>query len=210
MIAARTEIRRTKLGFVFQKFNLLPALTARQNLEVARKDLRRAANRRRGCSCGGHPRAASDRGEAGPQAVGAVRGRAATRGHRTSSRPIGRPSCWRTSLPGALDTKNSEIVLKMFQELNKRLKQTILLVTHNPELAAYTNRLIEMRDGLVASPCNFMKRHLLWTFDRGSFQWDILCCLILAFLFLIPRDMFNDVPEFMKVSATEKRPPHRR
>jgi ABC-type lipoprotein export system ATPase subunit len=37
----------------------------------------------------------------------------------------------------------------MFQELNQRLRQTILLVTHNPELAAYTNRLIEMRDGLV-------------------------------------------------------------
>lgn len=48
-----------------------------------------------------------------------------------------------------------------------------------------------------------MKRHLLWTFDRGSFQWDILCLLILAFLFLIPRDAFQDVPEFMKVSATE-------
>jgi ABC-type lipoprotein export system ATPase subunit len=37
----------------------------------------------------------------------------------------------------------------MFQELNRRLKQTVLLVTHNPELAAYTNRTIEMRDGLV-------------------------------------------------------------
>ena len=49
-----------------------------------------------------------------------------------------------------------------------------------------------------------MKRHLLWTFDRGSFQWDILCLLILAFLFVIPRDFFLDVPEFMKVSATEK------
>jgi hypothetical protein len=48
-----------------------------------------------------------------------------------------------------------------------------------------------------------MKRHLLWTFDRGSFQWDVLCLLILAFLFLIPRDTFHDVPEFMKVSATE-------
>ena len=50
---------------------------------------------------------------------------------------------------GALDSKNSEIVLHMFQELNRRLKQTILLVTHNPELATYTNRLIEMRDGLI-------------------------------------------------------------
>jgi hypothetical protein len=48
-----------------------------------------------------------------------------------------------------------------------------------------------------------MKRHLLWTFDRGSFQWDILCLIILAFLFLIPRNIFQDVPEFMKVSATE-------
>jgi len=48
-----------------------------------------------------------------------------------------------------------------------------------------------------------MKRHLLWTFDRGSFQWDILCLLILAFLFLIPRHWFNDVPDFMRVSATE-------
>src|SRR4026209_806561 len=48
-----------------------------------------------------------------------------------------------------------------------------------------------------------MKRHLLWTFDRGSFQWDIMCLLILAFLFLIPRNAFKDVPEFMKVSATE-------
>src|SRR5262245_53074820 len=48
-----------------------------------------------------------------------------------------------------------------------------------------------------------MKRHLLWTFDRGSFQWDILCLLILAFLFLIPRDAFLDVPEYMKISSTE-------
>jgi len=48
-----------------------------------------------------------------------------------------------------------------------------------------------------------MKRHLLWTFDRGSFQWDLLCLLILAFLFLIPRDAFQDVPEYMKISATE-------
>jgi len=48
-----------------------------------------------------------------------------------------------------------------------------------------------------------MKRFLLWTFDRGSFQWDILCLLILAFLFLIPRDRFKDLPDYMKVSATE-------
>ena len=48
-----------------------------------------------------------------------------------------------------------------------------------------------------------MKRHLLWTFDRGSFQWDILCLLILGFLFLIPSHFFHDIPEYMKVSANE-------
>ena len=47
-----------------------------------------------------------------------------------------------------------------------------------------------------------MKRHLLWTYERGSFQWDILCLLILAFLFLIPRDAFHDVPDFMKMPPT--------
>ena len=48
-----------------------------------------------------------------------------------------------------------------------------------------------------------LKRILLWTFERGSFQWNVMCVLILAFLFLIPRQFFKDVPEYMKVSATE-------
>src|SRR5207247_10423758 len=49
---------------------------------------------------------------------------------------------------GSLDSKNSEIVLNMFRELNHKFKQTVILVTHNPELAAFTDRLIEMRDGV--------------------------------------------------------------
>ena len=48
-----------------------------------------------------------------------------------------------------------------------------------------------------------MKRHLLWTFERGSLQWDIMCLLILAFMFLLPRDTFqDDVPDFMRVSGS--------
>ena len=49
-----------------------------------------------------------------------------------------------------------------------------------------------------------MKRHLLWTFERGSLQWDIMCLLILAFIFLLPRDTFKDDPPYMKVSGSEK------
>jgi putative ABC transport system ATP-binding protein len=50
---------------------------------------------------------------------------------------------------GNLDTENSEIVLKMFQELNKKFNQTIIMITHNPEAAAVCSRIIRMRDGLV-------------------------------------------------------------
>jgi len=47
----------------------------------------------------------------------------------------------------------------MFRELNRKFKQTVILVTHNPELAAFTDRLIEMRDGVIVV-------------DNDSFSWD--------------------------------------
>ena len=146
----RTEIRRKKLGFVFQKFNLLPALTARQNIDVARK-------------IHGAPRTAEgDAHLAEILKLLQIDGKMDRRPSELSggeqqrvaiARSLtNRPAILLADEPtGALDTRNSEIVLTMFQELNRRLKQTILLVTHNPELAAYTNRLIEMRDGLVVN-----------------------------------------------------------
>jgi putative ABC transport system ATP-binding protein len=149
--AARTKIRKTKIGFVFQKFNLLPALTARQNIAVARKIY------------GGANSPAGDAHVAEILSLLQIDGKLDRRPSELSggeqqrvaiARALtNRPAILLADEPtGALDTRNSEIVLKMFQELNKRLKQTILLVTHNPELAAYTNRLIEMRDGLVVAP----------------------------------------------------------
>jgi len=60
---------------------------------------------------------------------------------------------------GSLDSKNSEIVLNMFRELNRRFKQTIIVVTHNPELVAITDRLIEMRDGVIVT-------------DNDPVSWD--------------------------------------
>ena len=52
---------------------------------------------------------------------------------------------------GNLDSKNSEIVLTMFRELNRSMGQTIVIVTHNPDLARHADRIIEMRDGNVHS-----------------------------------------------------------
>ena len=48
-----------------------------------------------------------------------------------------------------------------------------------------------------------MKRFLLWSFDRGSIQYDVICALILAFIFLIPSSRFNDRPSYMRVSASD-------
>jgi putative ABC transport system ATP-binding protein len=145
-----TAIRREKIGFVFQKFNLLPTLTARTNIEVAR-----------------HIHG-TGRKEAYDQHLSEIlkllmiedkmdRKPAELSGGEQQRVAIARAVVNKPALvladepTGSLDSKNSEIVLNMFRELNKRFKQTIILVTHNPELVTYTNRLIEMRDGVIVS-----------------------------------------------------------
>jgi putative ABC transport system ATP-binding protein len=52
---------------------------------------------------------------------------------------------------GNLDTENSQIVLEMFRELNKKFNQTIIMITHNPEAAAACSRTIQMRDGHIVN-----------------------------------------------------------
>jgi putative ABC transport system ATP-binding protein len=148
--AELTSIRRDKIGFVFQKFNLLPTLTARSNIAVAR-DIHRTA---------GKPgydehlneilkllmihekmdRRPSELSGGEQQRVAIARSVANKPAILLADEPT-----------GSLDSKNSEIVLNMFRELNQRFKQTIILVTHNPELVAFTDRLIEMRDGVIIS-----------------------------------------------------------
>jgi putative ABC transport system ATP-binding protein len=53
---------------------------------------------------------------------------------------------------GNLDSENSEIVLKLLCDLNKRTGQTIMMITHNPEAAAYAHRIVHMRDGRIVHP----------------------------------------------------------
>jgi putative ABC transport system ATP-binding protein len=145
-----TEIRRKKIGFVFQKFNLLPTLTARSNINVARHLHAAPSNN------GNEEHLAEilkllkiehkmDRKPS--ELSGGEQQRVAI-----ARSVANRPAILLADEPtGSLDSSNSEIVLNMFRELNRKLKQTIILVTHNPELVAYTDRLIEMRDGVVVS-----------------------------------------------------------
>ena len=66
---------------------------------------------------------------------------------------INRPAIVLADEPtGNLDSKNSEIVLDMLRHSNQELGQTVLMITHNPEAAAYGDRIIHMRDGEIVTP----------------------------------------------------------
>ena len=143
--AERTQIRRTKIGFVFQRFNLLPTLTAEGNIAIAQHihgngfdphrfklvtDLLGLSERLR------HKPSMLSGGE--QQRVAIARA------------IINEPKIVLADEPtGNLDSKTSEVVLKMLEKLNQELGQTILMITHNPEAAAYARRVMHMRDGQI-------------------------------------------------------------
>jgi putative ABC transport system ATP-binding protein len=135
-----TGIRRDKIGFVFQKFNLLPTLTAGGNIEVARH------------IHGTIRKEDYDRHLADILQLLMINDKMGRKPSELSGGEQQRVAIMLADEPtGSLDSRNSEIVLNMFRELNRRFKQTIILVTHNPELVTYTDRLIEMRDGVIVS-----------------------------------------------------------
>jgi len=147
--AQRTDIRRRKIGFVFQRFNLFPTLTAEGNLKLAEKihtgnGAANADNRREVLRL----LKLEDKMHHKPlELSGGEQQRVAL-----ARAVVNNPSIILADEPtGNLDTENSEIVLNMFRELNKKFNQTIIMITHNPEAAAVCSRIVRMRDGLVVS-----------------------------------------------------------
>jgi putative ABC transport system ATP-binding protein len=142
----RNDLRKRTVGFVFQKYNLLPTLTAEQNIQIVRdvagrpiefdaqfKEVlvmlgieQRMKHKPRALSGGEQQRVAIARAIVNGPAI------------LLADEPTGN-----------LDSKNSDIVLNLLRDLNKRLGQTILMITHNPEAAAYGDRIVQMRDGKV-------------------------------------------------------------
>jgi len=149
--AGRTRLRRTKIGFVFQKFNLLPTLTAEWNIEIAR-------------NISGHGDGDADRERI--HRVTQLLGIDQRLQHRPSELSggeqqrvalaralVNQPAIVLADEPtGNLDTKNSDIVLSMLRRSNQEFGQTVLMITHNPEAAAYGDRVIHMRDGSIVTP----------------------------------------------------------
>lgn len=143
--AVRTEIRRKEMGFVFQSFNLLPTLTARGNIGLARQIY--GTSYKKG----------------GVQEILRLLGLENKINHKPcelsggeqqrvaiARAVINRPSLLLADEPtGNLDTVNSKMVLDMLLELNVKYGQTIIMITHNPEAAAAAGRTIQMKDGRI-------------------------------------------------------------
>jgi putative ABC transport system ATP-binding protein len=144
----RTDLRRRKIGFVFQRFNLFPTLTAEGNLKLAERIYGNGAN-------GGSPERRrevlrllrlEDKMHHKPlELSGGEQQRVAI-----ARAVVNRPSILLADEPtGNLDSENSQIVLDMLRGLNNEFGQTIIIITHNPEAAARADRIVEMRDGLI-------------------------------------------------------------
>ena len=147
--SVRTDIRRRKIGFVFQRFNLLPTLSAMANLKIAQEihgntnsgqeDIHQILELLGLGEKIHHKPSELSGGEQQRLAIGRA--------------IINKPSILLADEPtGNLDSSSSKTVLNMMQELNQTFNQTILMITHNPEAAAMANRVIEMRDGQIISP----------------------------------------------------------
>jgi putative ABC transport system ATP-binding protein len=143
--AERTQIRRHKVGFVFQRFNLLPTLDVRGNIRLAQHIYGNGHDPHRfemitrvlGLSQRLHHKPSELSG--GEQQRVAI-----------ARALINEPKILLADEPtGNLDTVNSEAVLGLLRELHRNLGQTIMMITHNPEAAAYAGRVIHMRDGLI-------------------------------------------------------------
>jgi putative ABC transport system ATP-binding protein len=147
--AERTRMRKKKIGFVFQKFNLLPTLSAQSNIDIA---LDIAGTN-------------SNRDDVYFKKIVGLLGLEKRLPHRPSELSggeqqrvalaralINKPAIVLADEPtGNLDSKNSEIVLNMLRHSNRELGQTVLMITHNPEAAAYGDRIIHMRDGAIVA-----------------------------------------------------------
>jgi putative ABC transport system ATP-binding protein len=145
----RTRMRRARIGFVFQRFNLLPTLSALGNIELAHDiaDVKGPLDKvfldkltsLLGISGRLHHRP-SELSGGEQQRVAMARAL------------ITRPAIVLADEPtGNLDTKNSEAVLNILRESSRELGQTVLMITHNPEAAMIGDRILHMRDGEILS-----------------------------------------------------------
>jgi putative ABC transport system ATP-binding protein len=145
----RTEYRLRSMGFVFQAFNLLPVLTAAENVEIplllqgvrAGEARRRTLDMLETLGLAHRARHRPDQLSGGEQQRVAV-----------ARALVHRPAVvWADEPTGNLDTEVTSVIIELLIRSNHQ-GQTIVLVTHNPEVAQQAGRLVHMRDGRIEAP----------------------------------------------------------
>ena len=137
----QARFRKSEIGFVFQRFNLLPQLTSLENVLLPMNnpdpDKARESMNKMGLE-GKYGKLPNQLSGGEQQRVSIARAL------------VNNPSLILADEPtGELDSKNAEIIMNLLQELNKNEGVTIIIVTHNPLAAEFTEKIIEMRDGNI-------------------------------------------------------------
>ena len=143
-----TDYRKNQIGFVFQKYNLVSSLNVYQNLKIAADII--------GKNTGAVERIDSVLEEVGLFSKRKAKPLELSQGEQQrvaiARALVKRPGVLLADEPtGNLDSKNSENIIRLFRQLSDEHGQTILMITHNPVLAAATDRIIEMKDGRAVS-----------------------------------------------------------
>ncbi len=145
--AERTKLRRLHIGFIFQRFNLLPTISAYDNIELAHTiaDTGKPLDRSLLDHLAGLLGISGRLHHRPNELSGGEQQRVAI-----ARALITKPAIVLADEPtGNLDTQNSDAVLEMLYKSSRELNQTVLMITHNPEAAQIADRIIFMRDGRV-------------------------------------------------------------
>ncbi|WP_455392454.1 ABC transporter ATP-binding protein [[Eubacterium] cellulosolvens] len=148
----RTEYRAQKMGFIFQSFNLLPVLTALENVELPL------------LVSGTSNKKAREQGEKALALVGLTE----WKDHKPSELSGGQQQrvtiarslvnnptiVWGDEPTGNLDSKNSKEIMNLLLNLNKENNQTFVIVTHDPKVGQMCSRVVEMESGLIKRETN--------------------------------------------------------
>lgn len=142
-----TKIRRTRMGFIFQFFNLIPVLTAFENVELPLKVLKIPKNERKEIIVSLFEKLGlGDRLENKPdQLSGGQQQRVAI----ARALALDPAIILADEATGNLDSKTGDAIMKTLVELNKEYKKTIIMVTHDAHVAEYATRILHMHDGQI-------------------------------------------------------------